>query len=120
MSDPLFYIEIQDASGNAVGDRPIRSAIRVSRSRSLDKIGGLQFSLPAVDPATEHIRTGRRFMVTHRHLGNLGTFIYKNERLSVAETPILNVDCWDDLKELVDTNVLLFREYSNTAVNTVV
>ena len=116
-----FRIDIEDASGNKVGDGPITTATQVSQTISLDRIGSLVVSVPASEPKTQYATIGRYLHVYHSDLGDLGEYVIRDRRASDSPSgPVLSITCDDLLRELTWANVHFHRSYSNQAVDTVV
>ena len=116
-----FRIDVLDSSGNPVGDGPITTADSVKRRRSLDRVGGVSFSVQGTDPKTVNIATGRQYRIIHADWGLLGTFYHARQRLGVgADRPRLEVEAYDELIELTRKNGYFRRNFSNVAVDSVV
>lgn len=45
-----FYLQIEDANGNILGDGPITSASVFETTRRMDRAGSFSFAMPAADP----------------------------------------------------------------------
>jgi hypothetical protein len=114
----LFRVDVLDAGGNKVGTGPLTSVISVSRTRSMDKIGTVQFDLPATDPATAMVGAGRQYRIYHADYGLLGTYFHAGQSTGAGGT--LKVKAYDALIELARKNCYFRRTFDNVAVETVI
>jgi len=117
MSSPIYdpgmlRIDIEDASGNRMGGGPLMTVLSLSRTRELDKVGGIRFPVPATDPRTQYLQVGYHYKVYHRVLGDLGEFIHQDSVVKPGEHPTMQVVADDLLRELAWTNCLFNREYT--------
>lgn len=116
-----FRIDILDAAGNRLGDGPLTTVLSLSDTRSLDKIGELQFALPASDPRTALVRAGRRFDVWDEQDGYLGRFFYRTRNLAEQDgIGALQVSAWDALRDLGRDTVGFRRVYNFEPVEDVI
>lgn len=114
----LFRVDVLDAGGNKVGSGPLTNVIGVSRTRSLDKIGTVQFDLPATDPATAMVGAGRQYRIYHADYGLLGTYYHAGQNIGANGT--LKIKAYDALIELARKNCYFRRTFDNVAVETVI
>ncbi len=120
-SNSPFRIDILDASGNKVGDGPLKNIIQVDDTRILDKLGMLTFVIPASDPKAQFIAAGRSFDVFDEVDGYLGRFLFnKMNFLDQAGRSLLIVQTWSILKELVYFISGFAREYAASQVETII
>lgn len=113
MVDSPFRIDILDAAGNKVGSGPLKNILQVNTTRSLDKIGGASFVVPAEDPKCRQIMAGRQFDIVDEVDGYLGRFFFKKMSVSEADgRALITVETWDTLKELTWAVVGFNRNYS--------
>lgn len=116
----MLRIDVYDASGNKVGDGPLTNIERLTRRRSLDKIGGIEFSPATVDARTAICGAGRRYHIYHRDYGDLGTYIHASQGLSASGKPTTTIKADDSLIDLVHKNCYFRRGFSYVAVDVVV
>lgn len=114
-----FRIDIENAAGDKQGSGPLTNIQSLSRSRSLDKMGGITFTVPATDKKTTEIQAGRWYHVYHDTHGDLGRFRHASHSVS-ADSRTLTVQADDELISLMHKNCYWRRSYENTAVDTVV
>lgn len=117
----MIRIDVLDASGNKVGSGPLVTVEQVTRRRSLDKIGGVEFPIAAVEPKTAVIGAGRKYAVYHREMGYLGTFSHARQQTQIkgpAATLVVSAD--DELVELVHKNCYFRRNFNYVDVASVV
>ena len=81
MARSPFRIVLRDASGAIVGTGPILTALNVDDTRSLDRIGSLEFTVPAGEPLARLIGAGTQFDVYDETDGYLGRYFYKTHRI---------------------------------------
>ena len=115
-----FRIDIEDASGNKIGDGPITTAISLTQQISLDKIGGIDISIPATEYRTQYLTAGRYVHVYHDAEGDLGTYLVRERQVSDSGDPVLVVACDDLLVEMTRTSVHFHRSWSNEPVEDVI
>lgn len=113
-------IEILDAAGDPAADGPLVTIQSLDRSRELDRIGGISFTVPASDPRTQYIQAGRHYKVYHADLGYLGEFIHKSDSVAPGEKPTLRVEADDLLVELRHVSTLFNRQYDNQYLGAIV
>jgi len=108
----LIRIEIENASGTRMGGGPLMTVLSLSRTRELDKVGGIRFPVPATDPRTQYLQVGYHYKVYHLILGYLGEFIHQDSVVKPGEHPTMEVVADDLLRELAYTNCLFNRAYT--------
>ena len=117
----MIRIDVLDAGNNKIGEGPITSVEQVTIRRSLDKIGGVDFPVVAIDPKTSAIGAGRKYRVYHRDYGLLGTFRHASQSLAAgSDKPMLAVKADDQLIELAHKNGYFRRNFNFVAVESVV
>jgi len=116
----FLRIDIEDASGNRQGYGPLVTMLSLTRTRELDRIGGISFPVPATDPRTQHLQVGYHYKAYHKVLGYLGEFVHQKATVQPGEHPTMVVQADDLLRELTAANCLFNREYSNNYLGTIV
>lgn len=122
MTSP-FRIDVLDASGNVVSGSTgsLRNIIQITTTKILDKIGTLNFIMPANDPKARLIAAGRMFDVYDEVEGYLGRYIYRSHTVSDSDgNGLITVQCWDMLKELTHQLCGFNRNYEADAVEDIV
>lgn len=122
MANTPFRIDILDSTGTSkTGDGPLTNIIQLNDVRTLDKIGQLNFTVPANDPKTQYITKGSQFDVYDEVDGYLGRFLFNKKSISDNDgRAIIAVQCWSMLKELVYNISGFAREYAASDVSTIV
>lgn len=116
-----FRIDILDSSGNKLGDRPITNVATLTITERLDRIGSANFTIPASDPIASQIVPGVRFDIFEQNDDYLGRFLYKTDSIDENQgAGIMNVQAWDELKELTLQTVGLGRDYAAEAVEDII
>jgi hypothetical protein len=116
----MIRIDVLDASDNKIGEGPLQPE-EVTIRRSLDKVGGCDFPVAAVEPKVAVIGAGRKYQIFHAEYGLLGTFRHASQSLGAAsDKPMLRVKADDQLIELVHKNGYFRRNFNHTAVESVV
>lgn len=120
MGNP-FRIDILDASGNKVGSGPLTNILQMDDTRTLDKIGTAVFIVPANDPKTVEIVSGRQFDFFDEVDGYIGRFIFQRKVVSDYDgQATIVVYCWSILRELVFKITGFAREYLADEVEEIV
>ncbi|MBN1991365.1 MAG: hypothetical protein JW953_01580 [Anaerolineae bacterium] len=115
----MFRIDVLDAGGNKVGDGPITNIESIKRRRLLDKIGGVDITLQAIDQKTAVVGAGRWYRIHHQVYGDLGT--YRHATVSnQTQGAKLAIAADDTLIELAYKNCYFRRNFDNVAVDSVV
>lgn len=117
----MIRIDVLDAGDNKIGAGPLTSVERVTIRRSLDKMGGCDFPVMAIDPKTTVIGAGRKYRIFHAEFGLLGTFRHASQSLAAgSDKPALSVKADDRLIELAQKSGYFRRAYNYMAVESVV
>jgi hypothetical protein len=117
----MIRIDVLDAADNKTGEGPITSTGKVTIRRSLDKMGGCDFPVMAIDSKTAVIGAGRKYRIFHVDFGLLGTFRHASQSLAAgSDKPALSVKTDDRLIELVQKNGYFRRNFNHIAVDSVV
>lgn len=120
MSGP-FRIDILDSAGDKVGSGPLINILQMDDTRTLDKIGTAVFVVPANDPKTIEIVSGRQFDLFDEVDGYIGRFIFQRKVVSDSEgQAIITVYCWSILRELVFKITGFARQYAADEVEEIV
>ena len=97
----MFRIDIYNASDVKIGTGPITNIISLRRIRSLDRMGGIEFQIPATDSMSQYCTAGAKYKIYHTVYGNLGTFYHAGRSVSVSgNSPALTIKANDQLIEL--------------------
>jgi hypothetical protein len=111
-ADTLFTVDILDASGNRLGDGPLRNITSLKDTRSLDRIGTLTFTLPAGDPRQRYFQQGSQFDVFTRDEGYLGRYWFRSQSIEYRDGAAeIAIECFDTLRELSNQSVFFRRKY---------
>lgn len=114
-----FRVIVYNAAGTAQGELLTVSA--VSDTRSLDKIGTLEFALSANDPHIAYVTAGSQFDVYDEIDGYIGRFIFKTSSINAtANIPEMTVRADEVLVELRWALVGFKRNYYLSPVDYVV
>lgn len=104
-----IWIDIEDASGNKLGDGPITSATGWQNHRLLDRAGEFSFSMPASDPRAALLaekRIARCWTESPNGPREVGAGIIDQiEEDTSGDVAMLNVSGPDILHELANTSV---------------
>lgn len=120
-TDSPFRIDVLDAAGNRLGDGPLRYVETLTDTRSLDKIGTLEFGLSATDPRVRLFNTGTQFDVYDAVDGYLGRYWFQGRKRDVSDgEAVITIVCQDALRELGTRSVGLRRNYLFTDVRLVI
>jgi hypothetical protein len=118
------FVDVYDASGNKVGEGPIRTASGVSVSRELDGLGSISFQVPATDPRTAAITHGSIVGITlvqgakRRELGR--GFVTSIDQSEASGDSRINIDCPDDLQLLQNIIVGRAKTYQDVPLGNAV
>jgi len=120
-----YRIDLLDSSNNKLD--VIRNVLRVDYVRKLDSIPTLSFVVFGNDPKAYKIGNpalatpALRFDVYHAVDGYLGRFYLSDVDLDDSDGRLVKiVNCQNELQALQDTISGFAREYSNTAIETIV
>lgn len=120
MSGP-FRIDILDSAGDKVGSGPLINILQMDDTRTLDKIGTAVFVVPANDPKTVEIVSGRQFDLFDDVDGYIGRFVFQRKVTSDSEgQAVITVYCWSILRELVFKITGFARQYLADEVEEIV
>jgi hypothetical protein len=117
-----FWIDVEDASGNKLGDGPITTALFWERVRRLDRIGEVRFAVPAAD-ARARALLGELVRV-HAwgvdngvlHDGGIGIVEKLGRATDTEGKVVLEVEGSDLLRELAWRRIFSLGIYQDTAV----
>lgn len=117
-----FRIDLLNSSNTKVGSGALRNIVSVQYDRVLDAIPTLSFAVFGNDPAAYLIGSSAvRFDVHHSNEGYLGRFYLSDMAIDDSDgRMVIVVNCQNELQGLQDIIAGFAREYSNTAIETII
>lgn len=116
-----FRIEILDANNLPLSGGSIGNVLQLNDTKSLDAIGSLSFQMPAGDRKARYIQSGTKFDVYDQTDGYLGRYLFRSKTITDNNGQgILQVECYDALKELTERTVGFNRNYNFENIDVII
>jgi hypothetical protein len=118
VAQPIFNVDVLDASGNVIGPGPLENVLAVEITEELDRAGLVTVSIPATyQRAQDLLGSEKRLQVRVLNEDIVATCLIQNlNTVASGQQPIYQISGPDLLGELVYLNTGYNREYDNKAI----